>query len=165
MLRLEFWTARKETRHVHFTVRRGWFQVSTACENCGKPSLTPLCPRCQEEDRRDFQTAREYLRKNPRASVAEVSAATGIPEHKFLRWVAKKWLEIRFSCSVCGKPITSGNICSKCASCLAPEKVTRVKMTGNFTSGDIHVLGVVQAISDGRMGMLKSRLTRREGKS
>ena len=137
-----------------------------ACEDCGVPSVTRLCPRCQEQEKYDFQKVRDYLRANPLASAPEAAAATDVPEQKILRWVNKGWLEVRYACQICGKAITKGTICTDCASRWGYEEAKEEKRVVILpaTEGGAHVLGAVSSISEGRVGVLKSELKRREMK-
>lgn len=136
------------------------------CEDCGAPSVTRLCPRCQEQEKRDFQKVRDYLRANHLASVPEAAAATDVSEQKILRWVNKGWLEVRYECQICGKAITKGTICADCASRLGYEEAKEKKRAVILPAaeGGICVLGVVSSLKEGRMGVLKSELKRRETK-
>jgi len=92
-----------------------------ACMVCGAPVWGELCPACWAEDDSAFRKVKGYLKERPMATVAEVSAATGVEERRIARWIAKGWLVVYFPCAICGRPIREGEICQDCAAALIPE--------------------------------------------
>lgn len=94
------------------------------CRRCGKMFIyvgRDICPRCREEDERDFDRVREYLRHYPRADIQELHRETGVDKEKILNFLREGRLEIDrdgissvSQCRICGRPISQGRICLKC---------------------------------------------------
>ncbi|MCX8093537.1 MAG: MerR family transcriptional regulator [Candidatus Goldbacteria bacterium] len=93
------------------------------CERCGRvfdsEGSEELCPECYLEDKKDLKKVKDYLNKNPLASVMEVCEKTGVPQAQILRFVRDGNLKLRtplkkFKCSLCGKPVIKGTICDEC---------------------------------------------------
>ncbi|MBP3888953.1 MAG: flagellar protein [Cellulosilyticum sp.] len=96
-------------------------KVCKSCKRMFQHIAGPImCPKCKaiEEDR--FQIVKEYLRENPGASLADVSAETGIESKIILRFLREGRLEvsedspISLVCEQCGKKIFTGIRCSAC---------------------------------------------------
>ena len=49
-----------------------------------------ICPICQEEEEKEFKLLKEYLYEHPRATMIEVSEATGISLFKLLSIILEK---------------------------------------------------------------------------
>jgi len=93
------------------------------CERCGKvfdqESDENLCSECYLEDKKELKKIKDYLNKNPLASVMDVCEKTGVPQAQILRFVKDGNLKIRdplegFKCRICGKSISKGTLCDEC---------------------------------------------------
>lgn len=95
------------------------------CKRCGRVynyiGGAPLCPACREKDEEDFKIVKEYLYKNPGASVSEVSDVLDIAVEKIKRFLKEGRLEIVgedgnmfLECENCGKAIRTGRFCNEC---------------------------------------------------
>lgn len=95
------------------------------CPICGKifdsNQYITICPACVQQDERTFDRIREYLFLRPLATVFEVANDLDMPIHFIKRYLREGRLEIRernntfLDCEQCGRPITSGHLCSECA--------------------------------------------------
>lgn len=95
------------------------------CKRCGRVynyiGGAPLCSSCREKDEEDFKIVKEYLYKNPGASVSEVSDVLDIAVEKIKRFLKEGRLEIIgdegnmfLECENCGKAIKTGRFCPEC---------------------------------------------------
>ncbi len=102
------------------------------CRRCGKVfnyiGGPPICPSCVEQDEKDFKLVKEYLYKNPGASMSEVSTALEISSEKITRYLREGRLEIVgddgnlvLQCENCGKSIRTGRLCAECAGNLTKD--------------------------------------------
>jgi len=101
------------------------------CPNCGKVFVKinrNLCPDCIQQEERDFEEVRKYLKDYPGASVSEIAEVTGIEENKILKWIREGRLDASYhgtgsavTCKRCGVSIPLGNLCTKCARELASQ--------------------------------------------
>lgn len=101
------------------------------CPRCGKLFAhigRPICNRCIEEEEEEFKVVKEYIYKNPGATVFEVSDATGVSVDKIMRFLREERLEISsensnliLECEKCGTPIKTGRYCEQCRVNLSNE--------------------------------------------
>ena len=93
------------------------------CPRCGKvfnKIRSPLCPACEKEEERMFQTVREYIDDNQDCTLNELSEGTGVSPKKILRYIREGRLEISkgmhgdVRCEVCNRPISQGRYCDTC---------------------------------------------------
>ena len=94
------------------------------CRRCGEMFVyvgRDICPHCREEDERDFDRVREYLRQYPRADIQELHRETGVEKEKILGFLREGRLEVDkdsarsvLNCRICGTPISRGRICMDC---------------------------------------------------
>ena len=93
------------------------------CQNCGKvynSSHRTLCPECVEQDETDFEKVRNFIKDNPKVSIAVVSEATEVEEDKIEQYLRDGKLETAdlsgpmLQCDKCGKPIHAGKYCVVC---------------------------------------------------
>lgn len=57
------------------------------CKGCGKlyvQQRAEYCHDCQAQNNRYFMKIREFLKSNPKSTVMEINAKTGIPVSKIL---------------------------------------------------------------------------------
>lgn len=95
------------------------------CPECGKLFVynhRNLCPECLKKDEEDFDIVRDFLYKNPKATVEEISKKTGVSSKSILEFLKEGRLMLRsnnvniiLSCELCGEPIVSGRLCEKCS--------------------------------------------------
>jgi len=98
------------------------------CPECGKVFAyisVNMCPNCKKEDDKEFIKVKEYLYKNPKIGIYDLSEATEVDEAKIVRWVREGRIEgksfpgIVVPCDRCGKPIAEGRYCQTCSNELA----------------------------------------------
>lgn len=98
------------------------------CARCGRlfTGVDDVCPACLAEEQEEFDRVRAYLIRHRNASVAEVSAQTGVAVTQIHRWVRAGRLKVSpeqlgggLRCERCGAPIDSGRFCRKCLGELA----------------------------------------------
>jgi len=102
------------------------------CRRCGKIynyiGGVPICQTCKDQDEEDFKRVKEYLYKNPGASMTEVSGALDVSVEKITKYLKDGRLEIIneegnmiLECETCGKAIKTGRFCSDCSRGLSQD--------------------------------------------
>jgi flagellar operon protein (TIGR03826 family) len=100
------------------------------CRKCGRLfnyiGGAPICQDCKKQDEEDFARVKEYLYKNPGASMSMVSEDLEMSVEKIKRFLKEGRLEITgddgnmiLECENCGKSIRSGRFCDECERNLA----------------------------------------------
>lgn len=93
------------------------------CEKCGKvfdsEGDEALCSECYLEDKKELKKVKDYLNRDPLASIMDVCNKTGVPQAQILRFIKDGNLKIRgplegFKCRLCGRPVSKGTICDEC---------------------------------------------------
>lgn len=87
------------------------------CKECGKlffKTSVDICPECQKKEEEDFNRVKDYLKKNPTASIPEIIEATEVSEAKISKFIRAGRLSIKPTCESCGKVIDSGRFCPEC---------------------------------------------------
>ncbi|NLV92561.1 MAG: MerR family transcriptional regulator [Firmicutes bacterium] len=90
------------------------------CNRCGvvfSSRGSRICPRCLQREQEEFEIVRDYIRKNPGATVAETSIATEVPVEQINQFVREGRLILsrpELQCQSCGDLIASGRFCTKC---------------------------------------------------
>ncbi|MGE5542088.1 MAG: zinc ribbon domain-containing protein [Bacillota bacterium] len=124
-----------------------------SCPECGKIFVdagAEVCPRCQQEEERQFETVRKFLHENPGVSIDFVSEETEVEKERIMKFLRQgrlmqsKLTGVELRCEVCGAVIPSGRVCDNCvrrlqdvADELSPEpKVTQ--------SGRIHIFNHIK---------------------
>lgn len=102
------------------------------CRRCGKIynyiGGPPICPVCKDQDEVDFKNVKEYLYKNPGATMSEISTVLEISVEKIKTYLKDGRLEIInnegnmiLECESCGKAIKTGRFCNECSSGLSKD--------------------------------------------
>lgn len=79
-----------------------------------------ICPSCKKDIEEHFKEVRIYIRKNPKASIAEVGEACSVDIKQIRQWIREERLSfssesaIGIECEVCGKTIKTGRYCEAC---------------------------------------------------
>lgn len=104
------------------------------CKGCNRLfqylSGVVLCPACKDKLEDKFTEVKEYIYKNPGASITEVSEANDVSTKQIKQWVREDRLILSSPspdgvlCEQCGTPICSGRYCASCKS----------KITANLNS-------------------------------
>lgn len=84
-----------------------------------------------------MEKVREYLRRDPGASINVVAAKTGVPHSQVLEFIRQGRIVLQVDrrevaaavCVLCKASIADGRICAKCESVLAPEQRRTVAAT------------------------------------
>ncbi len=107
------------------------------CKRCKKMfqhvTGPDVCPKCKQKEEEMFQVVKEYLRKNPGASMNTVSQETEVPVSLIESFLRQGRLEvtadspIRLSCETCGENILTGRFCSKCSASLMGDLSSAAK--------------------------------------
>ena len=118
------------------------------CTNCGKMFLeirkSDLCPECMAMENDDFQKVKDYLWDYPGSTTGDISKYTGVSEALILKWyedgrLEKSKIKAAERCKICGKPITTGEICKNCqremSRGLHKDEVAKEKTRTMYISG------------------------------
>lgn len=95
------------------------------CRRCGKvfaSTGSDLCPACRREEERQFAEVKDFLASTPDADLDDVARGTGVPAEAVLRFLREGRLvhsKAGLVCERCGRAISSGRYCSRCADELA----------------------------------------------
>lgn len=106
------------------------------CKLCREPFQSygnPVCPVCLEQVDKDFFVVRDYIYDNPsQANIEKIAEATGVKEAHIVYLLEEDRLSTKgglgganfgskLKCQVCGREISSGNLCDSCKSALTKE--------------------------------------------
>jgi flagellar operon protein (TIGR03826 family) len=118
------------------------------CRRCGRIynyiGGAPICQLCKEQDEVDFKNVKEYLYKNPGATLSEVSTVLEISVEKIKGYLKEGRLEIInnegnmvLECETCGKAIRTGRYCESCSSGLSKDlRSTASQMNSSMSALD-----------------------------
>jgi predicted amidophosphoribosyltransferase len=117
------------------------------CQVCNKVFAHPtrtMCDECYKEVQASFEAVKDYLLKNPGATVAEVAQETEIDVEVIYEFIREGRLSViprdaQLSCEICGDPITVGRVCRKCRSELDPSSAAPFQPSSRASSGDSRV--------------------------
>lgn len=93
------------------------------CPGCGsiyRKNPIHLCAACVAELERQYRVCEEFLRRNRKATLAELSDGTGISVAKITRFIKERRIYIEdrpnmgYACELCGSSIRSGKLCPTC---------------------------------------------------
>ncbi|HEY9856618.1 MAG TPA: hypothetical protein V6D05_12825 [Stenomitos sp.] len=107
------------------------------CPRCkrvfNKNAGVSLCDACRQREEEDFDLCYQFLRKQPNASIAEVSEETGVEKARIMEFYRNGRLiagDAGYPCEKCGGPTHRGAYCDKCVAAMrgalgapAPEKL------------------------------------------
>ena len=95
------------------------------CTSCGGPlkyqsSGIYVCDSCGAIECDDFGKIKMYLAEKGPASKEEIVSATGVSKESVNRYLKQQRLMVheeskRITCRICGKGISSGSLCTDCA--------------------------------------------------
>ena len=102
------------------------------CNQCGKIFVhlggwLKLCKSCKELDDQEFDLVKEYIFKNPLATVKDTTEATGVRPRKIREYLRAGRLlipdnsPIFINCENCEANIKFGRLCKECADSLTNE--------------------------------------------
>jgi flagellar operon protein (TIGR03826 family) len=118
------------------------------CRRCGRIynyiGGPPICQICKELDEIDFKNVKEYLYKNPGATLSEVSTVLEISVEKIKTYLKEGRLEIIgtesnmvLECESCGKAIRTGRLCDRCSAGLSRDfKSTASQLSSSISATD-----------------------------
>ena len=94
------------------------------CKKCGKlfnyMAGQQLCPNCRSSLEDQFKEVKLFIRKNPQATIVEVSETCEIDIKQIRQWIREERLSfsensaIGIECERCGKTIKTGRFCAEC---------------------------------------------------
>ncbi|MDI6703162.1 MAG: MerR family transcriptional regulator [bacterium] len=109
------------------------------CSRCRKLFVSlgrSLCPKCLEDDEREFERVKEYLDEHPFSNAGEIAEGTGVPEEKIIEFIKQGRLllvdktPITYPCELCKRQIFTGRLCDSCKGKLSEElKKSLIKST------------------------------------
>lgn len=107
------------------------------CVKCGKifnySMGKPICPNCRQSLEELFKETRLYIKRNPKASIAEVSQACEVEVSQIKQWVREERLSfssdsaIGIDCELCGKTIRTGRFCDECKGNMSKDLMNATK--------------------------------------
>jgi methionyl-tRNA synthetase len=94
------------------------------CSRCGRifnyVTGQPICIQCKTELESLFKDTRLYIRRNPNASIQEVSEQCKVEVKQIRQWIREERLSfsadstVGIDCEKCGMSIKTGRFCEKC---------------------------------------------------
>jgi len=95
------------------------------CPRCkrvfNKIAGVALCDACRQRDEEDFELCYQFLRKQPNASIADVSEETGVEASRIMEFYRTGRLiagDAGYPCEKCGGPTHRGAYCEKCVAAM-----------------------------------------------
>lgn len=128
------------------------FKKCRKCGNIFRSMGNPLCSNCLNRIEDEFKLIKDFLYKNPNATVQEIANELNIDEKPILNFIKEGRLEMKVAdgsvtCDKCGIPITSGRLCKACSGKLSnklqsvlPQAPASKKHADNIQAGSkMHV--------------------------
>ncbi len=94
------------------------------CVKCGKifnyVAGKPVCQNCRKDLDEKFKVVRTFVKRNPQASIAEVSEENDVDVKQIKQWIREEKLSfskdsaIGIDCENCGTTIKTGRFCDEC---------------------------------------------------
>jgi len=93
------------------------------CYRCGRlfaKAFRDLCPNCLKDIEAEYNKCMDYLRKERKASMSELSEATGVSIAQITKFIREGRISIAdlpnmfLGCETCGATIREGNLCETC---------------------------------------------------
>ena len=99
------------------------------CRVCGRLfnylSGPDVCPACKDAAEKKFQTVRDFVRENPRASIQEIADQNEVTTNQIRMWIREERLQfaddspVGIECEKCGAMIRTGRFCDNCKNNMA----------------------------------------------
>lgn len=93
------------------------------CYRCGRlyaKAFRDMCPNCLKEIEAEYTKCVEYLRKERKASMTELSEETGVSVSQITKFIREgrisvaEFSNMTYACETCGGPLREGNLCENC---------------------------------------------------
>ncbi len=94
------------------------------CQRCKKifnyVAGQPVCASCKRDLEILFKDVRLFIRRNPQASIQQVSEECGVESKQIKQWIREERLSfssdsaVGIECERCGKSIKTGRFCDEC---------------------------------------------------
>ncbi|SER41670.1 flagellar protein [Lachnobacterium bovis] len=94
------------------------------CKECGRLfnylSGPRICEDCKRKIEQKFQDVKQYLEKNPNASLDQIAKDNDVTVKQIKLWIREERLILSspspdgILCEKCGKPICTGKLCEEC---------------------------------------------------
>lgn len=94
------------------------------CMMCGRifnyVNGQPICAHCKKDLEDKFKDVKQFIRRNPEASIGEVADTCEVEVKQIRQWVREERLTfskdsaIGIECEKCGKTIRTGRFCDSC---------------------------------------------------
>lgn len=128
------------------------------CKICGRLfdyTGSVLCPVCNQAMEKKFVQVKEYIRENPKSSLAQISEENEVPVQQLKKWIKEERLSftkdsgITLQCEKCGASILTGRYCANC------KKTMTNKLEGLYTQEHGTEQRKSRSDGNGRMRFLK----------
>jgi len=113
------------------------------CTRCGRifnyVAGQSICSQCKGELETLFKEVRTFIRRNPQASIQEVSEECKVETKQIRQWIREERLSftkesgVGIECEKCGKTIRTGRFCDDCKK----ETLDDLKSVGRQNSAPI----------------------------
>lgn len=101
------------------------------CAGCGKIFVAlegrKFCPDCMEKEYKLEEQVVNFVRENPKSSVAEIIKEIPEATEKLIKRLIREGrfeqigVKMSYPCEKCGAPIVTGKLCGKCSDALRNE--------------------------------------------
>ncbi|NLJ89542.1 MAG: flagellar protein [Clostridiales bacterium] len=131
------------------------------CKRCGNIFNyfvgEKICPTCKNKLNEQFDTVKDYIYNNPKASIQEVSRECDVSMAQITKWVREERLEftedslVGIECERCGVSIRTGRYCKSCKTNLTSELSTLYKSKEKSKGSNVNK----KSLRDHRMRFLE----------